>query len=44
MTPDPEQFRVRLETERGRVVAALEHLHRQHPGSLVALSFEPVDA
>jgi RNA polymerase-binding protein DksA len=34
VTPDPEQFRTRLEAERGRVVAALEHLRRQHPGSL----------
>jgi RNA polymerase-binding protein DksA len=31
---DTDRFRTMLEDERGRVVAAIENLHNEHPGSI----------
>ena len=41
MSVDVELFRLRLQDERGRVVAALDNLHHENPGSMADEVDEP---
>jgi len=41
---DTDRFRTMLEDERGRVVAAIDNLHNEHPGSISDETGEDVES